>query len=216
MNSPHFPFKSLFLMVLACSFGTLLAAGPPVFDTPDRKSLGRGAHALKKGFPEDAVKNFEQAARYGNKDAQFTLGMMYIRGTGVEMDWAHGYAWLKLSASHGKPEAVEASKQVLEQLKPEELLKAEQWTAKLAPEFGDVAAVERREEWVRKERRKVTGSRTGRTAAVQIQVADATGYAWQVAGPKYFELLEGSYILAFRQQMGEVTIGELKVIEDEP
>ncbi|MEM9182546.1 MAG: hypothetical protein AAGB27_05265, partial [Pseudomonadota bacterium] len=70
--------------------------------------------------------------------------------------------------------------------------------------------------WIRKERRKVTGSRTGRTAAVQIQVADATGYTWQVAGPKYFELLEGSYILSFRQQMGEVTIGELKVLEDEP
>ncbi|MEM7706235.1 MAG: hypothetical protein AAF358_11820 [Pseudomonadota bacterium] len=216
MDHPPKFVKSLFSLLLAGVIGTGLAAGPPVFDTPDRKSLGRGAHALKKGFPEDAVKNFQQAARYGNKDAQFTLGMMYVRGLGVEMDWAHGSAWLELAASHGNPEAIEANKQVREQLKPEEVRKAQQWTEKLAPEFGNAAAVERRETWIRKERRKVTGSRTGRTAAVQIQVADATGYTWQVAGPKYFELLEGSYILAFRQQMGEVTIGELKVLEDEP
>lgn len=216
MNTLKLLRKSLFVItLLAITAGQAAAAGQPVFETPDRKNLLQGAHALKKGYAKDAVSNFEDAARYGNKDAQRTLGMMYIQGTGVDMDWPQGHAWLKLAASHADPRAVSARDQVFAQLKPEELAQAEKWFADIKREYGDVAAVERREAWVRKEKRKITGSRTGSSAAVRIEVADASGYSWQVAGSKYFELLEGDYVLAFRQRMGEVTLGELKVIDDQ-
>ncbi|MEM9533923.1 MAG: hypothetical protein AAGA23_23620, partial [Pseudomonadota bacterium] len=159
-------FRSTRTLLLAALIVAPLTAtaATPVFNTPDRKNLAEGAHALKKGFPGDAVSNFEQSARYGNKDAQMTLGMMYVRGTGVDMDWARGYAWLALASTHGKADAVSARDQVKAQLKEDELPKAEEWLAKLTEEFGDQAAIERREQWIRREKRKLTGSRTGSSA----------------------------------------------------
>lgn len=202
------------LTLLILTTGLAIGAGAPVFETPDAKDLLQGAHALKKGYVDDAVSNFESAARYGNKDAQRTLGMMYIQGLGVAMNWPLGYAWLRLAATHGDAEAVSARDQVHAQLKPEELADATRYVAELDAEFGDLAAVARREEWVRKQKREITGSRTGSSAGVRIQVADATGYTWQVSGARYFELLEGDYVLEFRQRMGEVEIGELRVVDE--
>ncbi len=205
----------LFLVLLTSSL-CLQAAGLPVFETPDRRNLGEGMQALKKGSAIDAISNFEDAARYGNKDAQKLLGMIYIQGSGVERDWPKGYAWLKLAATHGDNEAVSARDQVLAQLKPEELPRAKKQFEEINKEFGNLAAITRREAWIRKEKRKITGSRTGSSSAVRIQVADSTGYTWEVAGAKYFELLEGNYLLEFRQNMGEVTYGELQVLDTDP
>ncbi|MFK7955004.1 MAG: hypothetical protein AB8B96_02820 [Lysobacterales bacterium] len=214
------PFRSLTagatLILLSAAFCQVLAAGTPVFETPDLRNLQEGAHALKKGSAIDAISNFEDSARYGNKAAQKMLGMIYVKGLGVDLDWPLGFAWLKLAATHGDPEAVSARDQVLAQLKPDEVPLARERFEEINLEFGDQAAVERREAWIRKEKRKITGSRTGKSSAVRIQVADATGYTWQVAGAKYFELLQGSYVLEFRQRMGEVTYGELEVIDEDP
>ncbi len=206
---------SAFFM-LSTVFCQVLAAGEPVFETPDLRNLQEGAHALKKGSTIDAMSNFEDSARFGNKAAQKMLGMMYVKGVGTELDWPLGYAWLKLAATHGDPEAVSARDQVMAQLKPEEVPLANDRFEEINEEFGDLAAIKRREAWVRKEKRKITGSRTGKSSAVRIEVADATGYTWQVAGAKYFQLLEGSYVLEFRQRMGEVTYGELEVIDEDP
>ncbi len=207
-------FAFVLAMLVGLSSGVALA-GAPVFETPESRELVRGAHNLKKGYNNDALRNFKRAAEYGSKDAQKTIGMLYINGAGVPMDWARGYAWLKLSATHGDPEAVSARDQVFAQLKDEEKATVDRIYAEIDAEYGDQAALARREEWVRKQKREITGSRTGASSQVRVQVADATGFAWEVSGAKYFELLEGDYILEFRQRMGQVEIGELKLVDDD-
>ena len=211
-------FKGLILTmwcVLLALFSSAALAGKPVFETPDQKELVRAAHALKKGHEKDAAEKFMRAAEWGNKDAQKTLGLMYVKGMGVGKDWAMGYAWLDLASSLGNAAIISTRDQIYASMNDEEKSLVKGYTDELNENYGDKLALERREEWVRKQKRQMTGSRTGNAGGVRVSVADATGYSWQVSGSQYFSLLEGSYILEFRQAMGEVEIGELKLVEDE-
>ncbi|MEM7704274.1 MAG: hypothetical protein AAF358_01905 [Pseudomonadota bacterium] len=201
------------LLLSSIAFSVGATSKLPVFQTPDLKNFAEAALDMKNGRYDSAMTNLRDSARFGNKTAQYSIGMMYIYGTGVERNWSRGHAWLKLSASHAEPDYVSARDQVFEQLDEAEKTTTEDIHRELATIFGDSAALERRENWVRKQRRTVTGSRVGSTAAVQVEVSDHRGYTWPVPGPVYFEMLEESYVLDFRTRMGEVTYGELNLIE---
>jgi uncharacterized protein len=47
---------------------------------------------------EKAFKEFEQAAKNGDHDAQFNLGVMYLRGESVPENKPLSYAWIKLAS----------------------------------------------------------------------------------------------------------------------
>jgi TPR repeat protein len=207
--------KSFAVALFALSMASnAWAVGPPVFETPDHKAVNGAVHALKKGFEKDAFDKFERASLYGNKHAQTSVAMMYLKGVGVSKDWVVGYAWLTLAASLGDPETTRARDDVYAQLTDEEKSRTKQQIDHLNETYSDQLALERREEWVRKQKREVTGSRTGSTAGLELQVGDANGHTWQIAGTKYFELLEGSYVMEFRQHLGEVEIGELTLVDE--
>ena len=196
-------------------FSSAALAAKPVFETPDQKELVRAAHSLKKGREKDAVAKFKRAAEWGNKDAQKTLGLMYVKGMGVTKDWAMGYAWLDLASSLGNSAIISTRDQVYASMNDDEKSRVQAYASELNEDYSDRLALQRREEWVRKQKRQMTGSRTGSSSAVRIRVADATGYSWQVSGHQYFSMLEGSYVLEFRQAMGHVELGELKLIEED-
>ena len=48
---------------------------------------------------------YEKAAVAGNPDAQYELGMIYIKGKGVPKSEADGIAWLRKAAEAGHAEA---------------------------------------------------------------------------------------------------------------
>ncbi|MFK7957495.1 MAG: hypothetical protein AB8B96_15455 [Lysobacterales bacterium] len=198
-------------------FGLMLTfavqARPPIFATPDQADLIRAARSLQDGFERDALDKFKQASRYGNKQAQKSIALMYIKGIGVEQDWAMAYAWLKLAATHGDDRIATARDEVLLALRDEEQALANQHYDNLQEEFGDLAALAKRELWVRKQKREVTGSRLGKVGALRVQVADSTGYNWELSGPEYFEVLE-SFVVEFRQNLGEVEMKDFDVLED--
>ena len=201
------------VLVLAGLLATPALARPPVFATPDQADLIRAARSLQDGFEEDAMDKFLQAARYGNKQAQKHIALMFIKGMGVPQDWAKAYAWLKLAATHGDPRIALARDEVLVALRDDERDLAMAYYAELKPEYGDLVALERREEWVRKQKREVTGSRLGKVGALRVQVADSTGYNWELSGTAYFDVLE-TYVASFREYIGEVEIGDFEVLED--
>ncbi len=200
----------LLLSSIACS--AFATSELPGFQTPDLKNFAEAAFAMKNGHYASALTNLRDSARLGNKTAQYSLGMMHIYGTGVERNWARGHAWLKLAASHAEPDYVSARDQVFEQLSDEEKTVTKDIYTELSGQYGDAAAIERREKWVRMQRRSFTGSRIGSTAAIQVEVTDHRGFTWPVPGPVYFDMLEG-YVADFRNRMGEVTYGELNIIE---
>ncbi|MEM6573564.1 MAG: hypothetical protein AAF552_07085 [Pseudomonadota bacterium] len=208
------PSTHLLMLVLGLLLLPLAEARPPIFATPDQADLIRAARSLQDGFERDAMQKFKKAARYGNKQAQKNVALMYIKGLGVEQDWARAYAWLKLASTHGDGRIVSARDEVLGALREDEQALANSYYEELNEEFGDLQALERRELWVRRQKREVTGSRLGKVGALRVQVTDATGYNWELSGPEYFGVLE-DYLVTFRQNMGEVELKDFKVLEED-
>ena len=60
-------------------------------------------YSKRYGIPiEDGTSNgLMKRAQNGDPEAQFTLGNMYLRGTGIEQDYEKAIYWLKLSAQKG-------------------------------------------------------------------------------------------------------------------
>ena len=46
------------------------------------------------------------AAERGDAEAQFSLGLRYVRGLGVPQDYVLGYMWINLSAARGRADAI--------------------------------------------------------------------------------------------------------------
>jgi len=206
--------RQVALLLVLMGFALAALAVPPEFATPDEADLLRAARSLQDGFEKDAVTKFKRASRYGNKEAQKSVGLMYIKGLGVKKDWAMAYAWLKLASTHGDPRIVAAREEVYGALRADEKARADADFLELQAEYSDRKALERRGEWVRKQKREVTGSRLGNLGNLRIQVADATGYTWELSGRVYFDVLE-SYVHDFKSHIGDVEYGELEVLEDD-
>jgi TPR repeat protein len=52
-----------------------------------------------------AARWFRTAAEKSSVNAEFSLGILYFNGDGVEKDPAQAKKWLGLAASHGHPSA---------------------------------------------------------------------------------------------------------------
>ena len=75
-----------------------------------------GAHRLAivyaqglAGTPRDearALQLFERAASAGHTRAQINLGILYLRGLGVQRDVVNARAWLEKAAASGDPQAL--------------------------------------------------------------------------------------------------------------
>jgi len=92
-----------------------------------------------------ALAQFRELSLLGNKEAQFNVGVMHIRGEGVERDYASGYAWLSLSLTGG-PDLENRKKmgeKVSSHLSEEQRLRAEQVIVELEKTYGEGAVAER-------------------------------------------------------------------------
>ena len=61
----------------------------------------RAFHGNFKNHYEVAVEWYRKAAEAGHKDAQYELGMCYLRGEGVPKDDYTAYCWFKESGHNG-------------------------------------------------------------------------------------------------------------------
>ncbi len=205
----------------SCVFGLFLTicwsasqAASPQFITPDEADLIRGVHTLKDGFPNDAFDKFRRSARYGNKEAQKNIGIMYVQGIGVTQNWSHAYCWLKLASTTGNPAYIAAREEVRKSLRADEMDSTREVCLEIVEEYGDIQALRHRERWIRRQKREVTGSRLGTMGSLRIKIADATGYEWELAGDAYFGILN-TYVSSFEAKVGNVTFGDLELLEDE-
>ena len=132
---------------------------------PDQVLLSQAVRAYQDGYNKSALEKFQQAAAFGNTDAQMYIGLMYLKALGVEQDWAKGAAWLRLSAEDKIRKHVEYYQSVQSQLKPSELKRVKKEYAIINEEYGTSATLKRRDRWVRKQKHKTTGSRLGSLAS---------------------------------------------------
>jgi hypothetical protein len=60
-----------------------------------------GIAAYRRGDYATAVKEWTPLAEKGDRDAQYNLGIAYIKGAGVPQNYLDAYKWMRKSADHG-------------------------------------------------------------------------------------------------------------------
>jgi TPR repeat protein len=177
--------------------------------TPDKFFLTKALKAYQDGYNKSALKHFRQAAAFGNSDAQMYIGLMYIKSLGVDQNWSKGYAWIRLSAQDGSKKHVDLKKNILGQLKPDEKKQAEIDFLEISNDYSTSATLKRRNRWVRKQKMKSTGSRTGsQTTNVQSQALNGVKLDNNRSGRlNEMEAFVNNY------NFGVVTSGEITPIE---
>ena len=85
----------------------LMTAGDPEGDheyvslTVYDDTIQNAHRAYRQEQYDDAFKFYSQCARWGEKDCQQMLGVLYLAGRGTSVDIVEGYVWLKLAAESG-------------------------------------------------------------------------------------------------------------------
>jgi hypothetical protein len=76
---------------------------------------------LDKHDTTGALAAFEHAAYYGNKDAQFEIAMMRLKGAGkIPIDVPLGIAWLRIASKYGHSPSVNALQKLEPELTPDQ------------------------------------------------------------------------------------------------
>ena len=65
--------------------------------------LAKGLAAVQSKQWREAFAQFEPLAKRGDPRAEINLGNLYMRGLGVEQDYAQAYAWYEKAARSGHP-----------------------------------------------------------------------------------------------------------------
>ena len=89
----------------------------------------------------DAAPYLERAAEAGEVTAQFELGMLYMKGLGVTLDYVQAHAWLNIAATSGHAKAAE-TREILGNLMTPDQISAAQTTARV---FFETASQRRTE-----------------------------------------------------------------------
>lgn len=80
----------------------LFALALPICANAD---IGAAMDAYKNKEFDKAFEQFQQLAQLGNAQAQYALGVMYVRGEGTSPNNLLAYGWLKLAADNGQAKA---------------------------------------------------------------------------------------------------------------
>ncbi len=83
--------------------------------------LAQNAYGMiqyQKGNYQEAAKWWLKAANRGHQNAQLSLGKMYEKGIGVEMDYPKAYFLYSISAAQGNQEAAKAKAKLDKKLTP--------------------------------------------------------------------------------------------------
>jgi TPR repeat protein len=83
----------------------IVAMAAIVAATPAYGDVIKGIEAYRAGDFDTALKEFRTDAESGDKRAQYNLGVMLLKGTGVEKDVAAALKWHRRSAEQGYPAA---------------------------------------------------------------------------------------------------------------
>ena len=161
---------------------------------PDRLFMAEALKAHNKGFNQSAFNYFLKAAALGNSLSQRYIALMYINGLGVEKDITTGYAWIRLAAKDGTSKTKIMKQQTLALLTPEQLKQSEILYEQVNEEFGSIAALTRRHRWVRKQKMKMTGTRTGSLAFAPLSFDSPHGNGFYNQAKSYVDDYNFGYI----------------------
>ncbi|MEX2497637.1 MAG: hypothetical protein WD397_02025 [Wenzhouxiangellaceae bacterium] len=222
--------KALFaVLLLGAAVSTAGVSNAQVFNVnnyadhaPGTEFLERGNRFYRQGDYDAAIGNFQLAAYWADKLAQFNLGLMYVNGQGVDRDPLRGWAWIKLSAERGYPTNVAVADDIWAQLTDEHREVARTiLEEELEPEYGDEVAVSRTANDMKRRLKRTTGggSRVGANRAAYVVSRDGTF----VSGDQYYrdEFWDFEKIVQFETRLhkaigrGNVILRDLETVDDD-
>jgi uncharacterized protein len=154
---------------------------------PDLRWRREGLWALEQGRGAEALAFFQRAARYADKPSQAMLAEMLWTGRGVAVDRPLAYAWMDVAAERGYPGFVGHRERYWNVLSQAERKHAVQVGLPLMDEYGDMVAKPRLARLLQRERRMVTGSRTGFVGNLEIQVPGPGGIWQTISGDRFYD-----------------------------
>ncbi|WP_430389959.1 hypothetical protein [Dyella sp. 20L07] len=109
-------------------------------------------HDWQHGRNRSGLEEAEYSAEWGEKRAQYELGVDYFDGRrGTKVDHALGLAWLTLAAERKDPQFLSILASARTQATPEERQRAAMLVAQMQERYGDAHAVDRAERHYRTE-----------------------------------------------------------------
>jgi len=140
----------------------------------------------KAGKREDAFRFFQYAAQYADKPSQGMVAEMLWNGDGTAQDRALAYVWMDLAAERGYEGFVGLRERYWSQLTEAERARALAEGEAIYARYGDAAAKPRIAAVLRRERKAVTGSRTGFAGNLRIVVPGPSG-SREIDGSKFYD-----------------------------
>jgi len=134
-----------------------------------------GMEAYRRGDYAYALNVFKRAAHYADKPSQGMIAEMYATGRGVEADMALAYAWMDLAAERGYRDFVLHRERYWARMDEATRARAIEVGQQLYADYGDDVAKPRFATQLRRESKKIVGSRTGFANNVQITIPSVFG-----------------------------------------
>jgi hypothetical protein len=153
---------------------------------PDLRYRLLGLNKMKQGQHEDAFRFFQRAAYYADKPSQGMVAEMLWIGQGTSKDPSLAYAWMDLAAERGYSGFLGLRERYWNELTEADKARALEEGQALYAKYGDAASLPRIALVLRREQRRMTGSRTGFTSNLKIYVPGPGGYE-QIDGSKFFD-----------------------------
>lgn len=151
---------------------------------PDIRYRLLGLEQYKKQEYAEAMRYFQRAAYYADKPSQGMVAEMLWSGRGAEADRALAYAWMDLAAERGYRGFLGLREQYWKELSESERARAISEGEQVYARYGDQASLPRIATVLRRERLKMTGSRTGFAGNVKIYIPDSD---IAIDGSKFYE-----------------------------
>lgn len=190
---------------------------------PDLNSRSLGMQSYQKGHFEEAMRQFRKGAYYADKPSQAMVAEMLWKGEGVEQNRIAAYAWIDLAAERLYKDLVAKRENYWAALSAEERLQAVEKGRAIFDKYGDKVAKRRIENILERDRRNITGSRTGYVGVLKIQVPGPGGMPIDINGDQFYqekfwkpEMYWKWQSVAWKElPTGTATMGELEPIKPE-
>ncbi|QDA58319.1 tetratricopeptide repeat protein [Thermomonas aquatica] len=188
---------------------------------PDLRYRLLGLEQRRQGKHADAFRFFQRAAYYGDKPSQGMLAEMLWNGTGTAADRPQAYAWMDLAAERGYEGFLVLRERYWNALGEVERDDALAQGEAIYAKYGDAAAQPRLARVLRRERLRMTGSRTGSAGTLKISVPGPAGpeeidgskfYDEKFWNPKMYRAWHDG--IWMKPRIGQVTVGEAEQVKD--
>jgi len=128
----------------------------------------------KRGETDAAIRDWETAAEWAMKPAQYNLGIAYFKGQGVTKDRPRGLAWLALAAERKDAAFQESLAAAWDDATSAEHDRANALWRELKDRYGDATALPRAKNRFNNEINQLSGSRVGMPGNAKISSAAGT------------------------------------------